>query len=209
MTVEPNLPRGNQSAAALRIIELLHDAAALVLEDPDGTQIRISEASSLLHTLQVAPQSDGTMRALAPRQVQRIHAYINAHLDQTIRIETLAGQAQLSISHFFRAFRGTFGMPPLSYIMQCRTHRAKEMLSCSNEPIAQIASACGFADQAHLSRIFLRKIGMPPGAWRRLQRGNAGTISTERKPATSLPLHSYVTINMFFFNNLPLTISRV
>jgi AraC-like DNA-binding protein len=189
MSVQPNFQRGNQSAAVLRIIELLHDAAALVFEDPNGTQIRMSEASNLLNMLQAPPRSGGIIHVLAPWQARRIHSYIEAHLDQTIRVESLAGQVQLSVSHFFRAFRGTFGITPLAFIMHCRTNRAKEMLGCTNDPISQIASACGFADQAHFSRIFARNIGMPPGVWRRLQRGDAGVMSKETEPANLFPLN--------------------
>jgi AraC family transcriptional regulator len=36
----------------------------------------------------------------------------------------------------------------------------------SDEPLAQIALACGFADQAHLARIFRRETGTAPSAWR-------------------------------------------
>ena len=176
MSVHPHFPRGRQSAAALRIIALLHDAAALVLDDPDATQIRMSEASTLLNALHIEPHFKGVTRVLAPWQAQRVQSYIAAHLDQKIRIESLAGQLQLSAGHFFRAFRGTFGMTPHAFIMQCRTKQAMALLSCTDEPISQIAAACGFADQAHLSRIFLRNIGMPPGAWRRLKRGDKSIL---------------------------------
>jgi AraC family transcriptional regulator len=184
MFVQPQVRQDHQSDAVLRVIELLHDAAALVLENPDATQTRLSEASNLLNALHAAPRSNGMIRVLAPWQAERIHSFIDAHLDQTIRIDSLAGQVQLSVSHFFRAFRGTFGMTPQAFIMQCRAGRAKEMLICTNEPISHIASACGFADQAHLSRIFVRHTGTPPAAWRRLQRSKSSDMAARTSPST-------------------------
>lgn len=157
---------------ASRIAALLHDAAALVARNPEATRTRLAEASTLLGALQsAAPGSDGMVRMLAPWQARRVRAYIEEHLDQPIRIEALAEHTRLSTSYFFRAFRGSFGVAPHAFIMRCRTDRAMAMLRATEDPIAQIATACGFADQAHFSRVFARRAGLPPGAWRRLQRG--------------------------------------
>jgi AraC family transcriptional regulator len=38
------------------------------------------------------------------------------------------------------------------------------------QPIALIASHCGFADQSHFTRVFSRGVGMPPAEWRRIRR---------------------------------------
>ena len=40
----------------------------------------------------------------------------------------------------------------------------------SDEPVAAIARAAGFADQAHCNRTFKRLMGLSPARWRRLQR---------------------------------------
>ncbi|WP_145961022.1 helix-turn-helix domain-containing protein [Sphingosinithalassobacter portus] len=156
-----------------RIAVLLKDAATLVAHDPAATLVRLEEISALLVALPAASpcESSIVLRLLAPWQARRVREFIDAHLEETIRIETLAEHTRLSVSYFFRAFRGTFGMPPHAFIVQCRTDRAMAMLAESDEPIAQIAIACGFADQAHFSRAFARRAGLPPGAWRRLQRG--------------------------------------
>jgi AraC-like DNA-binding protein len=39
-----------------------------------------------------------------------------------------------------------------------------------HQPLSQIALSCGFADQAHLARIFRRETGLAPSAWRRANR---------------------------------------
>jgi hypothetical protein len=41
------------------------------------------------------------------------------------------------------------------------------MMSTTQEPLSQIAIACGLCDQAHLCKVFRRMIGMSPSAWRR------------------------------------------
>lgn len=48
--------------------------------------------------------------------------------------------------------------------------RAKELMLGSDEPLSQIGVACGFSDQPHFSRIFLRLAGASPSTWRRVKR---------------------------------------
>lgn len=48
-----------------------------------------------------------------------------------------------------------------------RCELAKELLRSSPLSLAEIALACGFADQSHFTRAFARLVGMTPGAWRR------------------------------------------
>jgi len=158
-------------AAASHIAAMLRDAASLVACDPDAARMRLDKVSALFGLLQ-SPQQEGEMlRVLAPWQAGRVKAFIEANLDEPIRIQALADHTKLSVSYFFRAFRGSFGMAPHAFIMRCRIDRAMRLLADSDEPIAQIAVACGFADQAHFSRAFARRLGSPPGVWRRLQRG--------------------------------------
>lgn len=154
---------------AAHVAELLEDAARQVARDPDATRTRIAEAAMLLGPLQ-PPSGGETVRMLAPWQERSVRAYVEAHLDAPIRIETLAETARLSTRYFFRAFRGSFGMAPHAYVMRRRIDRAKQLLIAGDEALAGIAAACGFADQAHFSRVFARCAGVPPGTWRRLRR---------------------------------------
>jgi transcriptional regulator GlxA family with amidase domain len=48
-----------------------------------------------------------------------------------------------------------------------RVKRAKELLRGTSTSIAEIALACGFSDQSHLTRVFSKTFGISPGAWRR------------------------------------------
>src|SRR5580698_3958679 len=63
--------------------------------------------------VQAAARSRG---GLAPWQERVITAYIADNLASTIQVSDLARLARLSVGHFFRAFRESFGEPPLAYI---------------------------------------------------------------------------------------------
>jgi AraC family transcriptional regulator len=104
---------------------------------------------------------------LAPWQVRSVTTYIDANLNTSLSCRTLAQLARLSVSHFARAFKCTFGYSPHVFLMRRRMERAQGLMLKSNAPLAYIALDCGFADQAHLSRLFLRFTGERPASWRR------------------------------------------
>lgn len=104
---------------------------------------------------------------LAPWQVRRVSTYIEEHLSETIHCEHLSDLLHLSLSHFMRTFRDSFGCPPHAYLMKRRMQRAQGLMLTTNTALGQIALECGLADQSHLSRLFQRFIGESPAAWRR------------------------------------------
>jgi AraC family transcriptional regulator len=111
---------------------------------------------------------------LAPWQVRSVTNYIDANLSTPLSCEVLARLTRLSISYFARAFKCTFGYSPHVFLMRRRMERAQGLMLKTNAPLAQIALECGFADQAHLSRLFLRFTGERPAAWRRARASGMG-----------------------------------
>jgi transcriptional regulator GlxA family with amidase domain len=118
----------------------------------------------------------GEPAPLAPWQVKRALAHIDDNLDSTIRTSDLAGLVRLSTSHFARAFKGTFGRSPQKFIVDCRVERAQQVMLTSDQPLCGVALTCGFADQAHLSRVFHRLVGAPPHRWRRARQSHHPTL---------------------------------
>jgi AraC family transcriptional regulator len=111
---------------------------------------------------------------LAPWQVRSVTTYIDANLSASLSCEALARLARLSVSYFARAFKCTFGYSPHVFLMRRRMERAQGLMLKTNAPLAQIALDCGFADQAHLSRLFLRFTGERPASWRRARASGSG-----------------------------------
>jgi AraC family transcriptional regulator len=104
---------------------------------------------------------------LAPWQVRCVSTYIEEHLSETIHCEHLSDLVHLSLSHFMRAFRDSFGCPPHAYLMKRRMERAQGLMLTTNTALGQIALECGLADQSHLSRLFQRFIGESTAVGRR------------------------------------------
>ncbi|MGA7438573.1 MAG: AraC family transcriptional regulator [Luteibacter sp.] len=104
---------------------------------------------------------------LANWQERRALAFMEQRLDQSFPVSDVADVCGLSVNHFSRAFRRSLGKPPHRWLLDRRIDRARELLQTTPLPLADIALACGFAEQSHFTRVFTRLVGMPPGAWRR------------------------------------------
>ena len=107
---------------------------------------------------------------LAPRQLRRVMEFMRANQAQDFLMDDLAAIVDLSAKHFARAFRQSTGLPPHRYLMNQRLQTAREMLASSDLDLAEIALACGFADQSHFTAAFRKATGATPGAFRREQR---------------------------------------
>ena len=113
------------------------------------------------------PRVDLPRGGLAPWQAKLVSRYIREHLSSSIRIPTLAQMVELSVSHFFRAFRCSFAETPRSYIEKWRVMRGQQLMLNSSFSLAEIALEIGMCDQPHFCRTFRRVVGINPNAWRR------------------------------------------
>jgi AraC family transcriptional regulator len=114
---------------------------------------------------------ESSMRGgLAPWQERRAKEMLSANLDGEISLAELASECELSRSHFARAFKRCTGTSPHRWLLERRVETAKDLLLESDRSIVDIALACGFADQSHLTRVFSNMVGKSPGAWRRAQK---------------------------------------
>jgi AraC family transcriptional regulator len=98
----------------------------------------------------------------------RIDAYLEAHAEQPVTLEALAGLANLSVFHFARRFKLTTGHSPYQYVLGWKMRRAQLLLRAGHLPVANISDALGFASPAHFSAAFKRAVGQSP---REFQRG--------------------------------------
>ena len=132
----------------------------------------IQKATELLRGCRGPDRFQARNTAIAPGglalwQKKRIAAYVESNVGARIRVSDLAKLANLSLGHFFRSFRRTFGASPLVYVMRRRVYRSQELMLRSTAPLSDIALECGLSDQAHFTRVFGKIVGITPAAWRR------------------------------------------
>jgi AraC family transcriptional regulator len=116
-----------------------------------------------------SPRADAASLAggLSSRHLRRAFDFIGDHLAEDICLDELADLTGLTAKHFARAFKQSTGLPPHQYLIMQRVEAAKRCLLDARTSLADIALACGFADQSHFTATFRKVVGVPPGIWRR------------------------------------------
>jgi transcriptional regulator GlxA family with amidase domain len=147
--------------------ELLSALTSALSDERDSEEQRLSRAAALLQTVERRSFSEPARGGLAPWQFRAVAAHVETNLDKAIRSSELAALVRLNPCYFSRVFRESFGESPLRYVTRLRIERAQRLMLSSAVPLSQIALECGFADQAHFSRLFRRMAGDTPRAWRR------------------------------------------
>jgi AraC family transcriptional regulator len=104
---------------------------------------------------------------LTKPQVQQLIDYVEANCLRNIRLQELADITGLSPAYVGRAFKASTGMALHSCQMKARVDQVKLLLANSKASLTETAHVTGFADQAHLTRVFRRVVGTTPAVWQR------------------------------------------
>jgi AraC family transcriptional regulator len=165
----------------LAVTAQLIEAACRAREgDCDGTRAHIAHAVALLDG---HPELEFTRqtRDRAPRQIprggfaawqsRRLRAHVDANLAGKILIKDLAASLNISVGHFCRAFKRTFGMSARGWIRRRRIELAQGLMLTTGDSLSEIALSCGMSDQSHFTRSFRRIVGESPSSWRQTRHG--------------------------------------
>lgn len=148
----------------LPVLEEAHEEATLFLDS-----VALAFHAHVMRRYGGVPASVRNVGSgLAPWQLRRVCAYVEANLEENPSIADLAGECRLSPGHFARAFATSTGTSPHKWLVNRRIERAKALLLGGGQELSQIALACGFVDQSHFTRVFVQSEGQTPGRWRRL-----------------------------------------
>lgn len=109
----------------------------------------------------------GQRLPLNKRQLEGLRALVGSELSGDLSVDRLANELGMSSSYFTKVFREVTGKTPHQWVIEIRLERARWLLKTSPSAISEVASTCGFSDQAHLTRLFKRRFGVTPGRFRR------------------------------------------
>lgn len=101
-----------------------------------------------------------------PPDIGRIRERMDDDPAAPLRLSDLAKEAGLSRYQLIRGFAHTVGMTPHAYLLQRRVALARRLIR-RGLPLADVAASSGFHDQSHLTRCFVRWIGVTPGQYAR------------------------------------------
>ena len=100
------------------------------------------------------------------QRINKVVAYINNHLDETLDLKTLANEAALSDFHFHRIFKALKGEAIGGYITRLRLEATARLLRYTALTIEEIAFNIGYETPASLSKAFKKQYGISPAEYR-------------------------------------------
>ena len=151
---------------AAKLLRMVEDLRQALETDPDSASRLALGFLKRIAAFDTAPLLSAR-GGLAPWQQRKLDRYLRENLQRGITLNELAEEAKLSVSHFCRMFKKSFGNTPHAYVLRLRLELAQRLMLTTNDSLSQIALSCGLADQAHLSKLFRRAFHDTPNAWRR------------------------------------------
>jgi AraC-like DNA-binding protein len=127
-------------------------------------------AALLAELVREAATQPAAPQGVRPEHVERIHEIMGAIRASPARVETVAGLAKrngFSVSHFSRVFAAVAGLRPQPFLIAARIDHARDLLALTPASIGEVATAAGFSDIYYFSRLFKRRVGVSPSAFRR------------------------------------------
>lgn len=151
--VDPR-PLGNRFRA------LFHAVTSSSTALPGQEALLLLLSQTLERTLVLQQRASGTAA------LRRVIQMMDEAPQTPFHLAQLAAEAQMSHFQFLRAFSSATGLTPHGYLIQRRLHQARQALA-KGVPPAEAAFACGFCDQSHLTRVFVRHLGTTPAVYRK------------------------------------------
>jgi AraC family transcriptional regulator len=166
--------------------QLLDAARQSLMRDGQEAARCISEAVDLLRAEAAVGRGDAcNTGGLAAWQLKRVLQLFEKNFRDSVRVDQAAAAARLSVAHFTRAFGRAMGESPTAYLRRFRVERAQKLMILTDSSLAEIALDCGFADQAHFSRVFRQIVNTTPAAWRRERHGVTSSADSGWKGASA------------------------
>jgi AraC family transcriptional regulator len=140
--------------------------------DPGSQQYAEALSLVLMHELirleRTTSSAARPLRGSLPAwQQKRVVEFIHEHLAEEISLTALAELVDLSLYHFARAFKQSFGSPPHRYMMARRMDRARSLLQRPALSVTQIGIQLGFRETSSFTRAFRQATGLTPTDYRR------------------------------------------
>lgn len=150
----------NQELAKLLRRLMISQESASILSSLQSKAILYSIIDCILQHAQ--EKSLGTEE----EEIGHVISYIHSNFDKNITVQEMADKVNMDKKRFCYLFDKKVGMSPKKYLIQYRIKHAKEMLIQDDYGISEVAKMTGYEDALHFSRIFRKKVGMPPSVFR-------------------------------------------
>ena len=136
-----------------------------------GLHLRLQAATALALAPLVDELAPGQARQLrdllaGSHPLAGLQAFVREHLARPLAVADLSAATGLQRNRLGVLCRERFGCTPAQLIVRERLLAAEDRLAHTAEPIESIAAACGFGNRFYFTRVFTRRHGCGPAAWR-------------------------------------------
>lgn len=114
------------------------------------------------------PERNKPFDALGRRELDIIDSFIRENIQNSISFQRLASLVGMNPTTFSKCFKSAFGKTPYQHVLDRRVELARTMLTTTELSIAEIAFACGFSSQSHITDVFAQRVGLTPGNFRKV-----------------------------------------
>ncbi|WP_299041935.1 AraC family transcriptional regulator [uncultured Tateyamaria sp.] len=153
-------PRLARKMAALIELAARQDMGWRSMTEACNTQIAVELMKSLCNAVERA------VKPLTRTELSAVRDFVQDNLEENIGLEEVSALLQRDIFGFGRSFKSATGMTFHQYLTQMRVDQARRLLTETAMPLVEIAYACGFSSQAHLTTVVGRHLGLTPGTIR-------------------------------------------
>lgn len=115
-------------------------------------------------------KTNGFLKLIANPSISKTLEAIHRQVGRKWGLKELAEIAGMSRTNYSVKFKELSGMTPLDYLTYCRLETAKQMLKETTKSIPEVSESVGYPSHEHFQKLFKKKIGQTPSAYRKSKR---------------------------------------
>ncbi|MDY6084107.1 MAG: AraC family transcriptional regulator [Dialister sp.] len=97
-------------------------------------------------------------------------AFIQKQYAEKLTLGNIATAGRISKSKCCRIFKTYLQQTPIDFLNTYRLEISSNLLADTEEPVLEIANACGFSSQSYFTKLFQEKFSLTPTAYRKAKR---------------------------------------
>ena len=154
----------------LAVLDDIHRRITLTLRSKE--RFCVYSCMPLLSSLitELYKQRERNIGALPPSDVRNsissVTDYIDEHFREQLTLDRLSAIMDITPEHFCAIFKARMHMRPFEYVALRRIQEAKQLLMCTDLPVAQVGEQVGYGDKSYFGYVFRKHENMSPSAFR-------------------------------------------
>ncbi|MCZ7646504.1 MAG: AraC family transcriptional regulator [Planctomycetota bacterium] len=163
-----DVPAGSPLLERAAAVATAFEGRARAEGDPDReARLRAAALAFLVEFRACRARAAGAGSPAQAGLVRELISYLELAYATRLTRGDLARRAGVSESTLAAAFRAATGKAPIDYLIDLRLDHARRLLSTGRQRVGEIARAVGIADAYYFSKLFKRRVGVAPLAYRK------------------------------------------